>query len=94
MTPLERVGVLNAQDAITKRIYTRALLNQLNVIGEMCDSLIKQGVTPRFVIAFRTVRRLPCQKRFVVRLRKVGGRVVAGTAAEFLGEWRSAEIHR
>ena len=31
----------------------KALLNQLNVIGETRDSLIKQGVTPQFVIAFR-----------------------------------------
>jgi intracellular sulfur oxidation DsrE/DsrF family protein len=31
----------------------KALLNQLSVIGETRDSLIKQGVTPEFVIAFR-----------------------------------------
>lgn len=31
----------------------KALLNQLNVIAETRDSLIKQGVTPEFVIAFR-----------------------------------------
>ena len=31
----------------------KALLNQLTVIGETRDSLIKQGVTPEFVIAFR-----------------------------------------
>jgi intracellular sulfur oxidation DsrE/DsrF family protein len=31
----------------------KALLNQLNVIAETRDSLLKQGVTPQFVIAFR-----------------------------------------
>ena len=31
----------------------KALLNQLNVIGETRDSLIQQGTTPEFVIAFR-----------------------------------------
>lgn len=66
----------------------KALLNRLSVIDETRASLIKQGVTPRFVIAFRG----PATKLVQTDMAKVKpeDREVAGKIAAKLAEMSKA----